>query len=109
MNWDMIDRNYDLESPVSLQQSLAWIANKLVHSFVFMAMCNEGGGLVSILFNSDHTRKKYLYEIRIDQLIVLFEEVGTNDPASISAVFNDKTGDYDVVVGPTMEIPETGV
>jgi hypothetical protein len=74
-----------------------------------MAMCNEGGGLVSILFNSDHTRKKYLYEIRIDQLIVLFEEVGTNDPASISAVFNDKTGDYDVVVGPTMEIPETGV
>jgi len=57
MNWDMIDRNYDLESPVSLQQSLAWIANKLVHSFVFMAMCNEGGGLVSILFNSDHTRK----------------------------------------------------
>jgi len=36
MNWDMIDRNYDLESPVSLQQSLAWIANKLVHSFVFM-------------------------------------------------------------------------
>jgi hypothetical protein len=35
--------------------------------------------------------------------------VGTNDPASISAVFNDKTGDYDVVVGPTMEIPETGV
>ena len=109
MNWDMIDRNYDLESPVSLQQSLAWIANKVVHSFVFMAMCNEGGGLVSILFNSDHTRKKYLYEIRIDQLIVLFEEAGTNDPASISAVFNDKTGDYDVVVGPTMEIPETGV
>lgn len=109
INWDMIDRNYDLESPVSLQQSLAWIANKLVHSFVFMAMCNEGGGLVSILFNSDHTRKKYLFEISIDQLIVLFEEVGTNDPASISAVFNDKSGDYDVVVGPTMEIPETGV
>ncbi len=41
--------------------------------------------------------------------ITLFEEVGTNNPASGSFVFNDKTGDYDIIVGPTMEIPEAGV
>ncbi len=105
MNWDKLDRNYDLESPELLQQSVAWISNKLVHSFVFMAKCSEGGGLESILFNSDHTRRKFLYEIEIDRLINLFEEVGRNDPASFSAVFNHKTGDYDIIVGPTMEMP----
>ena len=105
MNWDKLDRNYDLESPELLQQSVAWISNKLVHSFVFMAKCSEGGGLESILFNSDHTRRKYLYKIEIDRLINLFEEVGRNDPASFSAVFNHKTGDYDIIVGPTMEMP----
>jgi hypothetical protein len=105
MIWDKIDRKYDLESPVSLQQSIAWIANKLVHSYVFMAKRNEGGGLESIMFNSDYTRRKNLYEIGIDQLIAIFEEVGANDPASISYAFNDKIGDYDIIVGPTMEIP----
>ncbi len=109
INWDKIDRNYDLERPVSLQQSVAWIANKLVHGFVFMANCNERGGLESIMLNSDYTKRKHLYEVTIDQLIALFEEVGANDPASISAVINDETGDYDVIVGPTMEIPEAGV
>jgi hypothetical protein len=109
MSWDKIDQNYNLENPESLQQRVAWITNQLVHSFVFMAMCNESGGLESILFNSDYTRRKYLYEIGIDQLITLFEEVGTNNPASGSFVFYDKTGDYDIIVGPTMEIPEAGV
>ena len=109
MNWNRINRNYDLECPVSLQQSVAWIANKLVHSFVFMPKCNERSGLESVLFNSDHTRRKHLYEVTIDQLIALFEEVSENDPASLCLVFNEKTGDYDVTVGPTMEIPETGV
>jgi hypothetical protein len=74
MNWDKIDLNYDLESPVSLQQSVAWIANQLVHSFVFMANCNERGGLESILFNSDHTSRKHLYEVAIDQLIGTYQE-----------------------------------
>jgi len=60
MNWDKIDRNYDLESPVALQQSATWIANQLIHSFVFMANCSQGGGLESILFNSDYTRREYL-------------------------------------------------
>lgn len=109
MNWDRIHRNYDLECPVSLQQSVAWIANQLVHSFVFMANCNERGGLESILFNSDHTRRKHLYKVTVDQLIALFDEASANDPASVCAVFNDKTGDYDMTVGPSIEIPETGV
>jgi hypothetical protein len=109
MNWDKIDRNYDLENPVALKQSVTWIANQLIHSFVFMAICSEGGGLESILINSGYTRRKHLYEIEINQLIALFEEVGANDPASISAFFNGNTRDYAVIVGPTMEMPLTGV
>ena len=86
-------------------QYLFGVTRGLEHSYVFMAKCNEGGGLESIMFNSDYTRRKNLYEIGIDQLIAIFEEVGANDPASISYAFNDKTGDYDIIVGPTMEIP----
>jgi hypothetical protein len=108
MNWDKIDQNYDLEGALMLHQPVVWLANKLVHSFVFMASCNENGGLKSILFNSDQTRRKYLYEIGIEQLIAIFEDVAANDPALMNLVFNKKTGDYDITIGPTMEPPETG-
>jgi hypothetical protein len=50
-----------------------------------MAMCSDGGGLESTLFNSDYTWRIYLYEIKINQLIALFEEVGANDPATMYA------------------------
>ena len=106
MNWDNIDKKYELDRPTKVMKPLIWIANQIVHSFVFMPSFDEAGRLDSLLFNSDRTRRQHVYSIRVDEVTALFEEVGANDPPSTHAVFNKAKGDYDVKMGPTMELDE---
>ncbi len=103
LNWEKIDQKYDLEHPVQVTKPLIWVANQMIHSFAFIPGFDGGGMLVSILFNSDRTRRKHLYSISVDEIISLFEQVWANDPASLQCQFNVETGDYDVKVGPTMD------
>lgn len=106
MNWDKIDKKYRLDCPAQVTKPLVWVANQIVHSFVFMPSSDEAGRLDPLLFNSDRTRREFLYSFGLDQIIALFEEVGTNDPASMHAKFNEAKGDYDVEVGPTMDLDD---
>jgi hypothetical protein len=105
MNWDRIDQKYDLEHPVGLTRTVMWLANQMIHSFAFMPCFDSRGKLDSILFNSDRTRRQHLYVMRVNEIIILFEEVSANDPASLQCTFNRQTGDYDVWIGPTMQLP----
>jgi hypothetical protein len=109
VNWDRIDQKYDLDHPVALAKPSIWIANQVIHSFVFMPSFDSEGRLDSILFNSDRTRREYLFAMRVDQIVDLFEEIGANDPASMQCKLNEANGDYDVWIGPTMELPKAGV
>jgi len=75
----------------------------MIHSFAFVPGFDVEGMLISVLFNSDRTRRQYLYSILVNEIISLLEEVGSNDPASLHCQLNLKTGNYDVKVGPTMD------
>jgi hypothetical protein len=108
MNWHKIDQKYDLDHPVSRAMPVARIADLFIHSFVFMASCDERGRLESILFNSDRTRRHHLYSVRVDDVVELFEKVGKDYPAASRAVFNEETGDYDVWVGTPKDAEEAG-
>lgn len=105
MNWDKIDQKYDLDHPVALAKTVMWIANQMIHSYVFMPSFDSEGNLDSILFNSDRTRRQHLFALRVDEIIDLFEEIGANDPASMHIKLNEATGEYDIRIGPTMEFP----
>ena len=109
LNWHKIDKKYDLEHPVPVNKTLIWVANQIIHSFAFLPSFDEKGRLDSILFNSDRTRRQFLYSLSVDEIIALFEEVGANDPASMRCNFNKKTGDYDVKMGTTMELDEDSI
>ena len=109
MNWHKIDQKYDLEHPVTIAKPVFWIANQMIHSFAFMPIFDADGRLDSILFNSVRTRRHHLYGMAVDEIIALFEEVAANDPASIDSRFNEDTGDFDVLVGPTMKLDDGGV
>jgi len=74
----------------------------MIHSFALLPGFDENERLDAILFNSDRTRRQHLYSISVDEIVALFVEVGANDPASVRSQFNEKTGDYEVYVGPTM-------
>lgn len=106
MNWDKIDEKYDLAHPVHVTKTVSWLADQMIHSFAFLPSFDEEGRLEAVLFNPDRTRLKHLYSISVEEIIALFEEVGVNDPASMKCQFNEKTGDYDVQVGPTMELDD---
>ena len=106
MNWDKVDEKYDLENPERFKKQVIWIANQLIHSFVFLPCFDEDSRLDSILFNSDRTRRQHVYSMSMNQIVSLFEEIAANDPASMDSHFNEKIGDYKVRVGPTMKLCE---
>ncbi len=106
LNWDKVDQKYDLEQPVPVTQPVRWIANQLIHSFVFLPCFDSDARLDSVLFNSDRTRRQHLYRMWVDDIITLFGEVAVNDPASMRSRFNQQTGDCSVWGGPTMERDE---
>lgn len=109
MNWDRIEKKYDLEHPAPVERTVMWLTNQMIHSFAFLPCFKEDGGLDSILFNSDRTRLQHLYSMPLGEIIALFEEVGANDPASMHSHLNENTGDYDVVTGPTVRFNDHGV
>jgi hypothetical protein len=104
MNWDKIDKHYDLGHSIPVTNKVRWLADQIIHSFVFMPCFDENGRLHSIFFNSDRSRLKYLYKLPVDDITALFEQVGANDPSSMECRFNKGKGDYDVKMGPTMEL-----
>lgn len=104
MNWDKINEKYDLEHPVQVKRTVIWLANQMIHSYAFMPCFDTKGRLDLILFNSDRTRRQHLYSVPVDEIVALFQEVGSNDPASMRCHFNEDTGDYDVLVGPAMKL-----
>ncbi len=109
MNVDKIDKKYDLDHPVHVTKPVSWIADQMIHSFAFLPVFDEDRRLNEVLFNSDQTRRQHLYSFAIDEIIALFEEIGANDPASMQCQFNERTGDYDVHLGPTMKLDDRGV
>ena len=103
LNWDNIDQHYALANPTHVDRGVVWIANQLIHSFVFIPAFEDSGILEKILFNSDRTRLDYLFSISIDSIISLFEEVASNDPDSMALTFDVSKRDYKVFVGPAIE------
>lgn len=102
MNWHKIDQKYDLQTPIVLTKTVRWLTNQLIHSFVFMPGFDPEDRLDSLLFNSDRTRRQYLYSISIDKIVSLFEEVAANEPASMRLQFDEEEGDFNVRVGATL-------
>jgi hypothetical protein len=96
---------YNLDAPRELHRPLRFVWNQVIHSYVFILVFGEDGGLAAVLFCSDRERHRFLYELTIAAGVALFEDVGNNDPASFVAMFNPKTQDWDVRVGPHLAEP----
>lgn len=96
MNWYKLDRLFDLANRQQKAFKLLALCNQFVHSYVFTPVQTEEGGLRSILFCSDRARGSALYEAELEQIVGLFEQVGTDYPDAVSMRFDPNTGDYEV-------------
>ena len=96
MNWDHIDRHYDLDGSREAQRTLAWLSNQMIHSYVFVVSVGADGGMDGVFFASGKERNKAVHYLHADGIIEIFEAVGGNYPWRAQYRFNPDTQDYDV-------------
>ena len=84
LNWDHVEQFYDLTDPVSDNISVRTLCNMLIHSFIFLADDTKETPEINImLFNSDFTKDKALYEIDLATYFELVESVANDNVASM--------------------------
>ena len=84
--WDF-DRFYDLQSAGATSLGTRELCNMFIHSFVFAPIFDEASGkFVSIVLNSDRTKEKVLFEVKLDSYFEFLEEVIEDDIVSMRRV-----------------------
>ena len=94
------DKLYNLNTPFVQKFDLKFLINQIVHSYLFYPDFEEMSdgiyALDKLYFTSDDNRNKFLYSIKISDIINLFVKVGECVVLSISYEFNNNKNDYDV-------------
>lgn len=75
LNWHRIDELYELSNSAQIEKPLSFIVNQLIHSFVFLPIFGEDGGVEKIAFNSDRTKGKTLYALPLIGIAEIFAMV----------------------------------
>jgi hypothetical protein len=92
---------YSFEQPIVNKFDIIFICNQIVHSYVFAPgfdfASNNKPELVSILFNSDDTKGKWIFEIGIDKVVDLFTIIGSNYPKHTIAEYDDMRKDWSII------------
>lgn len=97
INWTYYWDLYDLTNPSETKLALVLLCHQMVHSYVFLCQFTEQREFESILVSTDREKNRQAYSVSINEIIHLFELVGSNYPNDIRMEFNNKKGDYDIV------------
>jgi len=72
LNSHKIDALYQLKDGTDVTKPLSYVANQLIHSFVFVPIFEVSGKIHGIAFNSDRSKGKELYMLELGKLIEAF-------------------------------------
>lgn len=72
LNSHKIDALYHLNDGTDTSKPLSYIANQLIHSFIFVPVFESPGKLLGIAFNSDRSKVKELYMLQLRPLVEAF-------------------------------------
>jgi hypothetical protein len=79
LHWDKVDKYYELSTSKKRSISLIDLCNCFVHSYVFLPVLGESGGLDSILFNNDREKDNHVFLVKAEKLQKLFDKVANDD------------------------------
>lgn len=96
MNWHRVEELYDISAPRDESRDVLQICNQVIHSYVFVLGFADTGGFANVLFASDRARHDGIFLITAQQIIDLFDAVGTDYPASTQMTWDEHVGDYRV-------------
>ncbi len=69
LNSHRIDELYEIETPVVMSKPFSYVINQIIHSFTFQFVFEGRNQIGGMLFNSDRSKKKTLYLVRLKELI----------------------------------------
>jgi hypothetical protein len=98
LNWHKTDELYDFSRGHKETEKLAFICNQFIHSYVFQLSISETG-LDAISVSSDRIKNKFLYCIRLNCIIKIFEMVGRDYPAKMHMNWSEERHNYEITVG----------
>lgn len=70
-----IDRNYNLSEAKRHNDKIEFFIDQIIHSFVFFFIIDEDNNDFSILFNSDRTKREFLYEISFEKIFEIILKI----------------------------------
>ncbi|MEF8760848.1 MAG: hypothetical protein V5B36_14340 [Candidatus Accumulibacter sp. UW25] len=72
LNSHKIDSLYHLADGTDITRPLSYVANQLIHSYIFVPVFESPGKLNGIAFNSDRSKGKELYLLELRALVDAF-------------------------------------
>ena len=97
MNNHCLEDIYNIKKGNKTKLYIREICNKIIHSYTFQLVV-YGKKIRYVYFNSDYNKDKYLYYIRIKDLINFVSKVLRENPSKIQFIYKDKLKDYDILV-----------
>jgi hypothetical protein len=97
LNRIAIDEIYKIDASCAMKKSLKFVCHQIIHSYVFTLGFNEEGYLEDLFFASDHQKDQGMFCIKIDEIVSIFEEVGSNDPVYFSMTRGQQGGRTTVI------------
>ena len=82
---------YNLEKPQAVERNIIFIANRMIHSFIFILSGGDDGE--GVFFNSDYDTENQLYFIGFPEILRAFETVGKDYPSSFYSWRDSETGE----------------
>jgi hypothetical protein len=98
LNWQHIDKNFDLKTTRSETRNIRFICDQFVHSYVFVIKLGREGRLSGVYVSSDRARHAKLYFIAIRQLLSAFRTVARDDPMRLDGTRDKQTGQFEFIV-----------
>jgi len=105
LNSHRIDELYDLEKAGNETRTLKFLCDQLVHSYIFMPVENEQGGISGFYFTSDRDRERKLFYITSQVVIDIFTLVGNDYPSKSEIIRDQETGELSFKRGAVVNVP----
>jgi hypothetical protein len=96
LNRHKLEELYELGTGRNMTKPLSYVANQLIHSFVFVPVFEKPGYLHGIAFNSDHSKKTEVYMLALRPLAEAFAACANSFLSRVS-YFRVENGELVVV------------
>lgn len=84
---------YDLDEPMTEFRDLLYVAHRMVHSFIFLLTSDWDGHRHGAYFTSDRDKETRLNFISTDEIVRVFEMVGSDYPSGMQTWRDSLTGE----------------